>query len=131
MSLISQMSFQNPWWAKRESVYEDQSIIKAMTSKPPFIVGQPEGSALIIGPKQVGKTTFLKTSIMKVLEVVSDPRSIFFFSCEPLNGKEELVRLLNEYRSYVNPTGGTYTLMRPPLCKGGMKRSFTCSMPVI
>ncbi len=106
MSLISQMSFQNPWWAKRESVHEDQSIRKAMASKPPFIVGQPQGSALIIGPRQVGKTTFLKTSIMKVLEGVSDPRSVFFFSCEPLNGKEELVRLLNEYRSYVSPSAG-------------------------
>jgi predicted AAA+ superfamily ATPase len=55
-----------------------------------------------MGPRQVGKTTFLKTSIMNLLESGVEPTKILFFSCESLNDREKLISLLHEYRTYVN-----------------------------
>jgi len=31
MSLISQMNFQNPWWADKGKIYEDEHIRKVLS----------------------------------------------------------------------------------------------------
>jgi len=97
MSYISQMSFQNPWWIDKSRIFEDEHVKKAKVIIPPI-----RENALILGPRQVGKTTFLKTSIKTLLEEGVNPNSILFFSCDALSRKDELVSLINEYRTLVN-----------------------------
>ncbi len=103
MSLISQMNFQNPWWVDKESIYGDEQVKKALSGNPRFILPTPQESVLVMGPRQVGKTTFLKTSILDLLEKGVEPAKILFFSCESLRGREQLVSLVHEYRTLVNP----------------------------
>ena len=100
------MSFQNPWWADPKSVYEDEYVRRALSSKPTFIVPHVKESLLVLGPRQVGKTTFLKTTIMRLIEEGVEPRKILFFSCDALDSKEELISLLSEYRALINREGG-------------------------
>lgn len=102
MSLISQMNFQNPWWVDKKSIYEDEQVKKALLCNPKFIPSPLQESVLLMGPRQVGKTTFLKTSIMNLLERGVEPTKILFFSCESLKDKEDLISLLHEYRTFVN-----------------------------
>jgi predicted AAA+ superfamily ATPase len=85
------------------SVYEDDQVKKALSVNPRFTVPQPQESVLLLGPRQVGKTTFLKTSIMSFLEKGVESTKILFFSCESLREKEQLISLLHEYRTLINP----------------------------
>jgi len=92
------MSFQNPWWTDKSKILEDEHVKKAKVVIPPI-----RENALILGPRQVGKTTFLKTTIKSLLEDEKvDPNSILFFSCDALSRKDELISLINEYRTLVN-----------------------------
>jgi len=98
VSYISQISFQNPWWTDKNKILEDEHVKKAKVVIPPI-----RENALILGPRQVGKTTFLKTTIKSLLEDEKvDPNSILFFSCDALSRKDELISLINEYRTIVN-----------------------------
>ncbi|BDC18503.1 ATP-binding protein [Acidianus sp. HS-5] len=105
MSLISQMNFQNPWWVSKDKIFEDEHVKRALSSNPRFIMQPLNESLLIIGPRQVGKTTFMKTTIMSLLEK-EEPTKIFFFSCDSLKDKEELISLVSQYRSFINPERG-------------------------
>jgi len=91
------MSFQNPWWIDKNKILEDEYVKRAKVLIPPI-----KENALILGPRQVGKTTFLKTTIKTLLEEGVSSTSILFFSCDALSRKEELISLINEYRSLVN-----------------------------
>ncbi|BBG25200.1 ATP-binding protein [Sulfuracidifex tepidarius] len=106
MSLISQMSFQNPWWIDVKRIYDDDQVRKVLSSNPRFVIPPSEQSALIVGPRQVGKTTYMKTTIMSLLEKGVEPKKIFFFSCDSLKDKEDLISLLSQYRSLINQEGG-------------------------
>lgn len=105
MSYISQMSFQNPWWVDKNRILEDEHVKRAKVIVPPI-----DETALILGPRQVGKTTFLKTTIKTLLER-EDPRSILFFSCDAFSKKEELISLVNEYRTLVNREKSAYIFL--------------------
>ncbi|WP_338604571.1 ATP-binding protein [Sulfolobus tengchongensis] len=91
------MSFQNPWWIDPKKIYEDENVRKAKIFIPPLTE-----NALILGPRQVGKTTFVKTTIKSLLEKGTKPEKILFFSCDSLSKKEELIDLINQYRTLIN-----------------------------
>ncbi|WP_221290569.1 ATP-binding protein [Stygiolobus caldivivus] len=100
------MSFQNPWWADKGKIYDDGHVRKVLSSNPRFLVPPIGESSLILGPRQVGKTTYLKVTIMNLLERGVEPTKVFFFSCDALKTKEDLVSLLSQYRSLINSEGG-------------------------
>lgn len=109
MSLVSQMTYQNPWWAEKEKIYEDKEIKRVKSS--PYIIPPLRENILLLGPRQVGKTTFLKTTIMKlIMEEGIDPKKILFFTCDSLSEKKDLIQLISEYRNLINPKGGVILL---------------------
>ncbi|QGA55500.1 AAA family ATPase [Sulfolobus sp. E5-1-F] len=99
------MSFQNPWWIDRNKILEDEHVKKAKV-----IISPINENALILGPRQVGKTTFLKTTIKTLLER-EDPKSILFFTCDAFSRKEELIGLINEYRTLINREKRAYIFL--------------------
>jgi predicted AAA+ superfamily ATPase len=96
------MNFQNPWWVDKMSIYEDDQVKRALSVSPKFIIPPPQESVLLLGPRQVGKTTFLKTCILSFLERGVEPTKILFFSCETLRDREQLISLLHDYRAFIN-----------------------------
>lgn len=49
------------------------------------------------GPRQVGKTTLIKLQIRDFLKAGINPWNIFYYSCELVNSKSELVEVIESY----------------------------------
>jgi len=98
---------QNPWWARRESILEDEKVKAAMGRTHRLLHRFEEGNFLIVGPRQAGKTTYLKLLVKDLLDRVN-PRTVMYFACDLLRDYEEIVeavrifdRLGGEGRKYL------------------------------
>ena len=95
----------NPWW-ENESAIELDKHINALknfkyTHNPPLLNEdfKPGNLYTIRGPRQIGKTTFLKMFIRKKLRTVPK-NNIFYWSCDNLVTGKDLIDLLNEYADF-------------------------------
>ena len=61
---------------------------------------------MYLGPRQVGKTTMLKLFIHDLIKRGTNPENIFYFSCEPLSDKKEIIELLNDFDEFSRETAG-------------------------
>ncbi|MEM2083730.1 MAG: ATP-binding protein [Nitrososphaerota archaeon] len=99
------MDSQNPWWyGEIDRTYEEWSK-KEVKWIPPIIEQfklEPFSLNFLVGPRQVGKTTALKIWIHEKLLPKTNPRSIFYFSCEELTDFKELGEVLDNYISFKN-----------------------------
>jgi len=98
------MESQNPWWKGKEFFEEDEDHKKWRQSSVRWVPQLLEEIELetpalhfLYGPRQVGKTTLLKLLIGKLLQVVDNPRAIFYYRCDLLADYEELNSVLMEY----------------------------------
>ncbi len=98
---------QNPWWENTNRINEDKKIIeyeKAKIKWKPRLLNYIDltKNALysIRGPRQVGKTTLIKNIIKKLLEKQIS-KNIFFYTCDILNSKEELLEILETYTDWI------------------------------
>ncbi|MFH1260106.1 MAG: ATP-binding protein [Elusimicrobiota bacterium] len=104
-----QLQSHNPWWLRQELVQEDNKIVEFEQQKykwhHPFYYNFPlqEDAILTLrGPRQVGKTTFLKLLIRHLLLEVKIPRqAVFFYPCDRIADYNELYDLLTEYLNFV------------------------------
>jgi len=94
----SRLVIQNPWWAERANIYSDEKIKEALARKHKLFYDFEEGNFLIVGPRQVGKTTYLKLLIEGLLKK-DDPRSVLYFACDLLKDKDEIVRVIESFDS--------------------------------
>lgn len=88
---IRQIIEQNPWWEEKDKIKEDEKVKEALDKKNKLILPFKEGNFLLIGPRQAGKTTYLKLSILDLINKKVDPRRLLYFSCEPLKNFEEIL----------------------------------------
>lgn len=93
MVKISEIVNQNPWW-KRGKYFSryDQNLQKV---KPLFFerneLELKKGNIYILrGPRQVGKTTFLKSSIKKLIELSVPPKNILYLSLDFFISRREM-----------------------------------------
>lgn len=94
---------QNPWWAGPSLIDDDEKVKAALSHKRVREYSFPEDNLIILGGRQVGKTTFMKLAIRELLKKGTDPRRILFFSCETLSGKDDILELA----SYFDEISGT------------------------
>jgi hypothetical protein len=94
----SRLVIQNPWWAERANIYSDEKVKEALARKHKLLYDFEEGNFLIVGPRQVGKTTYIKLLIEGLLKK-GDPRSILYFACDLLKDKDEIVRVIESFDS--------------------------------
>ncbi|MEE8168541.1 MAG: ATP-binding protein [Candidatus Hydrothermarchaeales archaeon] len=90
---VELLSKQNSWWKNREEIKKDEKVLQALSRKHKLIQRFEKGNFLIIGPRQVGKTTFLKLMILDLLKNTASS-NILYFSCEPLSKKEDIFELV-------------------------------------
>lgn len=90
---ISQLTEQNPWWIDKARILEDSKIKEALSRKHKITYEFEEKNTLLVGPRQVGKTTFLKLFIKHLIDSNTDPKRILYFSCEPLRDFNELIEI--------------------------------------
>lgn len=89
---------QNPWWANKASINEDEKIKNAMGRNHKLDYDFVGGNFLIVGPRQVGKTTYLKLLVRGLIEKVN-PRNVLYFTCDLLKNSEEIVDLVRTFDS--------------------------------
>lgn len=91
-----ELILQNPWWENKNKIFQDDKILLAEKAKPPIKYNFIEGNNILLGPRQVGKTTYLKLYIKHLLELKKHEKDLIYFSCEPLNSKKDLIELFRE-----------------------------------
>jgi len=91
---IMQVTEQNPWWIDKERINEDSKVLEAVSKKFKIEYEFKEGNFLIIGPRQVGKTTNLKLFIKNLIDRGVDSRQILYFSCDMLRDFNEIVEIV-------------------------------------
>lgn len=105
------LSRQNPWWSDITALHEDPHIEEyhqaAIKWEPPYFSSlevNQDCVYLIYGPRQVGKTTFFKLFIQRLIEEKSiAPRNILYVNCEALGAlrPQELAETVRDYLLWV------------------------------
>ncbi|WP_297069755.1 ATP-binding protein [Thermococcus sp.] len=113
--------FQNPWWADPDAIYEDERVRKALSRKPRIGYRFEPVNKVLIGPRQVGKTTYMKFSIANLIESGVGPRNILYFSCDLLRDYREIVSLVRSFLRSVN--GEAYVFLDEVTFVEGWERS--------
>jgi len=102
--MITELSLQNPWWDASERINSDihlQKIENLPFRYYPTLVDSQDlacsGVITLRGPRQVGKTTFLKMLIDRLIKSGVPPINILYYNAELLGSERELFNLLQEY----------------------------------
>jgi len=88
---------QNPWWRDKDEIYNDEKIKAVFSKKNPLRYFFKKRNKVIIGPRQVGKTTYLKLSILDLLEKGTNPRNVMYFSCDLLRNYREIIEVIRTF----------------------------------
>lgn len=107
----SQLQSHNPWWLRPELILEDSKILEFEKQKfqwQPKIFKKKELNKDVIftlrGPRQVGKTTFIKLLIKKLLlKDKHTKEAIFYFACDRIADFNELYNLIKSYLDFIRP----------------------------
>jgi len=89
----------NPWWERKNAIGEDKHIKEFETKKIkyyPNFSNAKKGIYIIRGPRQVGKTTFLKLNIKNSIDNY-DPRSILYFSFDLVKDRGQAYDVIRNY----------------------------------
>lgn len=94
----------NPWW--HDSHWHETDIHLTKLSKQKIqweyaiIESFDEGIFSMRGPRQVGKTTWIKQKILYLLKK-TNPKNLLFYSCDNIN-KDELMELIRLFLDYAD-----------------------------
>ena len=102
---------QNPWWEWSNWEAKDKDLRNYSRASvrwvPPWlreISLKPFSLNIVVGPRQVGKTTGAKLLVSELVKT-RDPRSIFYFSCDLAADARELRWVLDFYRRFKQANG--------------------------
>ncbi|MFH1439935.1 MAG: ATP-binding protein [Candidatus Woesearchaeota archaeon] len=100
---ISELRKSNLWWIRKENIDDDFHLKQLNKQKIKWhydlIKSFEIGVYSIRGPRQIGKTTYIKEIIKQLLEFV-EPKNIFFYSCDNLYSHSHLLDLLETYLNF-------------------------------
>lgn len=95
MVKISEIVNQNPWWKHGEKFAAFDKNLKEANEKPIFFkrkrIDLDKGNIYVLrGPRQVGKTTYMKDLINKLISEGIDPNHILYLSSDFFISRREL-----------------------------------------
>lgn len=95
---IEQLSAQNPWWARKEAIEKDDKVVNVLKTGEKIIFDLPKENSVLIGPRQLGKTTALKYDIYKkIMKEGFDPTKILYYSFDTSRRFEEIADVINTF----------------------------------
>ena len=102
---VDELYIMNPWWHSSDEIKADRHIIRFESSTFKYypeklfkeINSEKPGVYTIRGPRQIGKTTFLKLYIKKLVENGVKPTNIFFFTCDGISDRFDLIEIAKIY----------------------------------
>lgn len=102
---IGELAYWNDWWKTKKFPQNDANIRdwtqSAFKWKPRLseTIEDEEVIYILRGPRRVGKTTLLKLRIKKLLEKGVQPENIFFFPCDAIENRKQLITVIDNYLS--------------------------------
>lgn len=106
------MADQNPWWQNGTAILDDSDVRKAMAARPARRYEFGGENMLVLGTRQVGKTTYMKLMARELMiDRGVDPRNVLFFSCEALSGKEDILSLASAFGELPAREGRRYLFL--------------------
>ncbi len=100
----SSVTSQNPWWENEKAIEIDEKVSYAIKKKPAFLLKFLEGNYLILGPRQIGKTTYLKLCIRELIKKGVNPKHCLYFVCNLVMTPQEVVDIVDLFKK----SGGKY-----------------------
>lgn len=95
---IERLAAQNPWWADKKAIEKDSKVRKVLETKSKIEFDIDEKNKVLIGPRQLGKTTAFKFDIYKkIMKDNTDPSSILYFSFDTTRSYEEISDVINTF----------------------------------
>ncbi|RKX50146.1 MAG: ATP-binding protein, partial [Thermotogae bacterium] len=102
---IDELYIMNPWWRSPEEIHVDRHVRAFEKSTFRYypekffreIPKEKPGIYTIRGPRQIGKTTFLKLYIKKLIEDGVKPSNILFFTCDGISDRFDLIETVRTY----------------------------------
>lgn len=95
---LSDLSVQNPWWSNKDSIADDEKVKEVMTKKERLIVNLPDENLILIGSRQLGKTTALKYDIYKkIIKEGIKPQNILYYSFDLIADYNLIIEVLTAF----------------------------------
>lgn len=102
---IDELYIMNPWWRSPEEIHVDRHVRAFEKSTFRYypekffreIPKEKPGIYTIRGPRQIGKTTFLKLYIKKLIEDGVKPSNTLFFTCDGISDRFDLIETVRTY----------------------------------
>jgi hypothetical protein len=97
MDLID-LSTQNPWWSNKDSILEDEKVKEVLAKKEKLVVNLEDENLILIGSRQLGKTTSLKYDIYKkIIREGIKPQNIFYYSFDLIADYNFIIEILTAF----------------------------------
>ena len=104
----------NPWWKDKKEIEYDFHIKKVKESTlswyPVIIPDFNQGLYSLRGPRQVGKTTWIKLTIKSLLKK-TDEKNIMYFNCDILNNYMDIMNIIRNYFELFENNGKKYIFL--------------------
>lgn len=98
------MGMQNPWWYNREAITNDEKVKRVLASGERLIIELEDKNMIMIGPRQLGKTTALKYDIYKkIIKEGIDPKRILYYSFDTARDYGVISEVIS---SFIKATAG-------------------------
>ena len=95
---IEQLASQNPWWSDRGMIKRDDKVKKVLETGEKIQFNLGSENQVLIGPRQLGKTTALKYDIYKKINTENiDPSAIMYYSFDTVRDFEVINDVLNTF----------------------------------
>ncbi|MBI4139574.1 ATP-binding protein [Candidatus Woesearchaeota archaeon] len=98
---------QNPWWSDILEIEKDAQVSYAVNKKHLFIPKFVEGNHLILGPRQTGKTTYLKLCIKELLDKKVPATHCLYFVCNLVMNYQDIIDIVSLFKK----SGGKYIFL--------------------
>lgn len=100
---ISELAKKNPWWQANYTMDADKHIADLTRSKiiwePALLDKLEEGVYTLRGPRQVGKTTWIKMQIKRLLQT-EKKEDMCYYACDLMRNNKEIIDLIESYLSW-------------------------------
>ncbi|EQD35250.1 AAA ATPase, partial [mine drainage metagenome] len=95
---IERLAVQNPWWTDKKAIEKDSKVRKVIETGRKIEFKIDNENKVLIGPRQLGKTTAFKFDIYK--KIIRDgvpPESIMYFSFDTARNYEEISDVISTF----------------------------------
>ena len=95
---LERLAAQNPWWTGKEAIEKDDKVDRVLKTGKKIVFNLEGENSVLIGPRQLGKTTALKYDIYKkIMEQGFDPTAVLYYSFDTSRDFNEISEVINAF----------------------------------